>query len=270
MGVKIAEAIRLINQHKPKDKMMAPEVLDEFIRRATSAKMLTLTGLDSLREAAKLSDASDGLQTLQWRFAPDNVGMGIGGSEIATPALQSANAIYILLFGLTFTALWTFMSARGIEPSVPLKFSLALVQLSLGFGVMWFASEHAADGRGMIALPWVLLAILLHTTGELCTSPIGLSMVSNLSPKQIVSTVMGAWWVSMGIANALSSVIATYTQVGEGEGGGPQVVPLPVDTVHIYGRVFGQIAIAAMVAAVVCLLLSPVLTKWMHPEAKPE
>src|SRR5215212_5378654 len=109
----------------------------------------------------------------------------------------------------------------------------------------------------MVALPWLLLAILLHTTGELCTSPIGLSMVSNLSPRRLVSTVMGAWWVSMGIANALSSVIAAYTGIEEGQGSGPHVIPPPVDTVHIYGQVFGQIALAATVAAVLCLMLSP-------------
>ena len=116
---------------------------------------------------------------------------------------------------------------------------------------------------------WVLLAILLHTTGELCTSPIGLSMVSNLSPRTIASTVMGAWWLGMAIANNLSGVIAKLTGLEEG-GGGPQVVPRPLDTLPTYGRVFGQIAIAAMIAAVFCFALSPLLTKWMHNDVRAE
>jgi proton-dependent oligopeptide transporter, POT family len=157
-----------------------------------------------------------------------------------------------------------------MEPSIPVKFALALVQLGLGFGVLWYASYYAANERGLVALPWLLLAILLHTTGELCTSPIGLSMVSNLSPRVLVSTVMGAWWVGMGIANALSSVIASFTGI-EGEVmSGPQVIPIPGETLHIYADVFGKIAIMAFVSAVVCFLLSPLLTKWMHPEAPPE
>ena len=114
------------------------------------------------------------------------------------------------------------------------------------------------------------MAILLHTTSELCTSPIELSKVSNLSPRLLVSTVMGAWWVGMGIANALSSVIAAMTGI-EGEAvSGPQVIPVPGQTLHVYADVFGKIAIMAFIAAVVCFLLSPLLTKWMHNEAVAE
>jgi POT family proton-dependent oligopeptide transporter len=267
MAEKIATAMRLVNESKPAEKQLPQKELDDFISRTTNSKVLVLTGLDSLRDASGLKSAPESLQTLDWKVAPDNVGMGIGGSEIATPALQSANAIFILLFGLVFTTLWSFLAARGLEPSIPVKFALALVQLGLGFGVMWYAGYYAADERGMVALPWLLLAIMLHTTGELCTSPIGLSMVSNLSPRVLVSTVMGAWWVGMGIANALSSVIASYTGI-EGEvTSGPQVIPVPGQTLHIYADVFGKIAIMAFVAAVVCFLLSPLLTKWMHREA---
>ncbi len=269
MAAKIAEAMRLINDCKPSEKKLGPKALEEFIQRTTKSNTLMLTGLDSLREAAGFEKAPPSLQTLNWKVAPDNVGMGIGGSEIATPELQAANPIYIMLFGLVFTALWSFLSARGLEPSVPIKFSLALLQLGLGFGVMWYATKYASDARGMIALPWLLLAILLHTTGELCTSPIGLSMVSNLSPKRLVSTVMGAWWVGMGVANALASVIAKYTSVGGEGGNGPQVIPLPQNSIHKFGDLFGNIAIVAFVAAFVCLLVSPLLTKWMHADAEP-
>ena len=270
MAAQIGEAIRLVNDDKPPEKQLASEQLADFIRHTTESNSLLLTGLDSLRSAASLDNAPANFQTLDWTIAPDNVGMGLGGSEIATAIFQAANPIYILLFGLAFTALWTTMAARGIEPSVPVKFSLALVQLGLGFGVMWYGAQYAADSQGMVAIPFLLIGILLHTTGELCTSPIGLSMVSNLSPKLLVSTVMGAWWVGMGIANGLSAVIASYTGVGGEDGGGPQVIPLPIDTVHTYGKVFGQIAVVAFIAAVICLILSPLLTKWMHPEAMPE
>jgi POT family proton-dependent oligopeptide transporter len=95
-------------------------------------------------------------------------------------------------------------------------------------------------------------------------------MVTKLSPKYLVSTVMGAWFVGLGLANTLSGTIAKLTGIGGDEGGGPQVVPLPTDTVHIYGKVFGQIAVWAFITAAVCLALSPLLTKWMHNEAVAE
>jgi POT family proton-dependent oligopeptide transporter len=269
MNEKIAEAMRLVNANRPQEKQLPADQLDNFIHRTTSSNVLLLTGLDSLREAAGLKDAPETLQTITWTIAPTNVGMGVGGSEIASPTFQAANPIFIMLFGLVFTAIWTWMAARGIEPSVAVKFSLALLQLGLGFAVLWYGAQFASDGRGMVALPWLLLGILLHTTGELCTSPIGLSMVSNLSPKLLVSTVMGTWWLGMAIANRLSGWIANFTGL-EGHEEGPQVIPIPADTVHVYGRVFGYIAIAALIAAFVCFLLSPLLTKWTHPEAEPE
>jgi POT family proton-dependent oligopeptide transporter len=91
-------------------------------------------------------------------------------------------------------------------------------------------------------------------------------MVTKLSPKHLLSTVMGTWFVGLGIANDLAGRIAKLTGVG-GESGGPQVVPLPIDTVHIYGRVFGQIAVAAFITALVCLALTPLMKRWMHAEA---
>jgi POT family proton-dependent oligopeptide transporter len=227
-----------------------------------------MTGLDSLREAAAIDPAS-APQSLAWTVAADNVGMGIGGSEISTPMFQGANPIFIMVFGLLFSTLWTFLADRGLEPSIPVKFALALVQLGLGFVALWYGAQYAADGFGMVAMSWVLLGIMLHTTGELCTSPIGLSMVSNLSPRLIASTVMGAWWLGMAIANELSGRIAKFTGIGS-ESAGIQVIPAPIDTVHIYGRVFGQIAVASFAVALLCFAVSPLLTKWMHLEAAPE
>lgn len=269
MANKIADAIRLLNEHKvDASQKLPPDKLNEYIQRVASGDSLLLSGLMALRDASKLVDAPRELQTLQWTITPDNVGMGLGGSEIPPSMFQAANPVYILLFGLAFTALWTYLDTRGLDPSIPVKFALALAQLGLGFGVLWYGAEHAVDARGMVAMHWLLLGILLHTTGELCTSPIGLSMVTTLAPKRMVSTIMGTWFLGWAIANDLSAAIAKFTGIG-GEGGdGPQIIPLPRDTVHIYGDVFGKIAIAALVAAAVCLVLSPLLTRWMHLDAE--
>jgi POT family proton-dependent oligopeptide transporter len=267
MADEIAEAMRLVNDNNPEDTKLSADTLSTYIKNVTGSKALTITGLNALREADKLPGAPPQLKTLNWKVVPEDTGMGIGGSEIPASMYQAANPIFILLFGLAFTALWAFLSARGWEPSTPVKFGLALVQLAMGFVALWYGAQHAADSRGMVSMFWLLLAVLLHTTGELSQSPIGLSMVTKLSPKHLVSTVMGAWFVGLGLANSLSGWIAQFTGVGDDTAGGPQVVPLPIDTVHIYGRVFGQIAVAAFVTAGVCLALSPLLTRWMHSEA---
>jgi POT family proton-dependent oligopeptide transporter len=115
----------------------------------------------------------------------------------------------------------------------------------------------------MVALGWLLLAYLFHTTGELCLSPVGLSMVTKLSPGQLVSTVMGTWFLATAFSQYLAAVISQFTGVGEGEGGSGGV-PAPVDTVHVYGDVFGQIAIAAGISAAICFALAPLLKRWMH------
>jgi POT family proton-dependent oligopeptide transporter len=194
--------------------------------------------------------------------------MGIGGDEIPASLFQAANPIYILVFGVFFTMLWSFLGARGLDPSTPVKFGLGLLQLGLGFGALWYGAQQAGSD-GLVAISWLLVGYLLHTTGELCLSPIGLSMVTLLSPKQIVSTVMGAWFLATAFSNYLAAMIATLTGVS-GEEGGPQVVPPPVETVNLYGDVFGRIAIAAMIAALVCFALSPLLTRWMHRESEHE
>jgi POT family proton-dependent oligopeptide transporter len=267
MSDEIAEAMRLLNDKKPDDAKLTADKLAAFIKNVTSSKSLTITGLTALREAEKLKGAPSQLKTLNWKVAQENVGMGVGGSEIPASMFQAANPIYILLFGLVFTAGWSYLAARGMEPGTPMKFALGLAQLALGFVAIWYGAQYASDSRGIVSMSWLLIGILLHTTGELCSSPIGLSMVTKLSPKHLVSTVMGAWFVGLGLANTLSGVIAKLTGLGGDDSGGPQVVPLPIDTVHIYGKVFGQIAVAAFITAAVCLALSPLLTRWMHAEA---
>jgi len=214
------------------------------------------------RRGGKSSDAK--LLEIEWKVAPDNVGMKIAprSSEIPATMFQSLNPIYILLFGLVFTALWTYLGAHGMEPSTPLKFAAGLFQLGLGFGAAWWGAQ-TADARGMVAMHWLLLMYLLHTTAELCISPVGLSMITKLSPMRLVGTVLGGWYLATAIAQFTASIIAQFTRVGDGETAGAAIPP-PIDTLHTYGDVFGYLALGAFGFAAVCLLLVPKLKQWMH------
>lgn len=236
----------------------------EQLGRHNGDQLFTLDDLTELRREQK--DAEDGNPNfeIEWTVAPDNVGMAVGDrlDEIPATMFQSVNPIFILIFGLPFTALWVFLANRRREPSTPVKFSLGLLQLGLGFGALWMGAQNA-DDRGMVALPWLFLGYMLHTTGELCLSPVGLSMVTKLSPMRLVSTVMGSWFLATAFSQYLAAIISQFTGVPHGDGGNGAIPP-PSETVDIYGGVFGKIAIAGMACAAVLFVLSPVLKRWMH------
>ncbi len=224
----------------------------------------TMTTLDSLRGAHEQDPAFE----VDWKVEPGQVGMGIAERRDETPAstYQAVNPAFILLFGLAFTILWGWLASIRREPGAPFKFALGLLQLGLGFGALWWGAQHA-DGRGMVALTWLFLGYLLHTTGELCLSPVGLSMVTELSPRRLVSTVMGTWFLATAFAQYLAAIISQFTGVGR-ENGGAGAIPIPAETVQVYGGVFGNIAIAGMISAGVCFLLVPVLGRWMHRDVR--
>lgn len=227
-------------------------------------QIFVLGSLDALREANRAQPDF----SIEWIVAPDNVGMRVAerNSEIPASWFQSINPVYILLFGLVFTALWAFLARRGREPSTPVKFAWGLVQLGLGFGAFWYGAQ-VADERGMVAVSWLMLGYLLQTTGELCLSPVGLSMVTRMAPLVLVSTVMGTWFLATAFSQFLAAIIAQFTGVGGDNGTGG--IPIPRDTVHIYGDVFGTVALTAIGAGVVCFALAPLLKRWMHEPARP-
>ncbi len=252
-----------------------PKVDHDKLLTFTGRRSFTLDQLDGLREAHKkardIAPSKQGTPppaadpTVTWNITSAHVGMLVGGKEIPASVFQAVNPVCIMIFGLAFSALWGFLGRMKLEPSTAVKFALGLAQLGLGFGVFWWAAKNA-DSRGMTSMWLLVLGYALHTTGELCLSPVGLSMVTRLSPARIVSMVMGGWFLATAFSNLLAAIIAQFTGVGHGDEGGGGI-PAPVETVGIYGGVFGIIALWAGGATVLLLLLAPLLTKWMHREA---
>jgi dipeptide/tripeptide permease len=243
--------------------------LAKLYKKISKDPRFKLTELTYLREAIKTQRMgrtkyaeADVPRTIDWTIQSDNVGMGLGGAEMLPSAAQSFNAIFILILGLVFSALWSFLAVRNIEPNTPIKFSFGLILLGLGFAALWQGAASSNE-HGMVALSWLVLAYFLHTAGELCLSPVGLSMVVGLSPARLVSTVMGTWFLATAFSQFLAAIIAQFTGVSDSSGGGT-VVPVPSETIGTYGSVFGFIAVAAMGSGLFCLVLSPILKKWMH------
>mgnify|MGYP005838205475 CR=1 FL=1 len=262
MRQRLEDAVRRVAA----ERRMAAEDAEKLVAALDQYDVLTMTALAIFREASANEQLPLRERTLQWQVVPENVGMGIGGPEIPASSFQAVNPVYILLFGLVFSALWSYLAARGLEPSTTLKFALGLLQLGLGFVVFWYAAK-LADSRGMTGMAWLMLGYLLHTTGELCLSPVGLSMVTRLSPRRLVSTVMGIWFLATAFSQLLAAIIAQFTGVTHGDGSAA-VIPPPAETCHVYGEVFGNVALLAIAASLICLALVPLLNRWMHPEAE--
>ena len=259
VNAQIERAVRQVEGAKEEAKRMTEKKLQATILALQNEPKMTMTAMTYLREFAKQEKATLDDKKFEWTFTEENVGkIGLGGAEIPASVFQAVNSIFIILLGLVLTALWDFLGARGLEPSTPVKFALSLVQVGMGFAMLYFGAQ-TADADGMVASYWLILMYLLLTTGELCLSPIGLSMVTKLSPARLVSTVMGSWFLATAFAQFLAGIIAQFASVKKG-----LVVPIPSATVHIYGDVYKLLAILACGSGVVCLALSPLLKKWMH------
>lgn len=227
-------------------------------------KAFTNTDLDELRKIIKETEDLDKIE-VKWNVSESNVGMGVAKRTDELPAsiFQSFNAIFILIFALVFNWMWSALRKRGMDPSAPVKFGFGLIQLGMGFGAFWLGAQNCS-AVGMVGISWLTLGILLQTTGELCLSPVGLSTMTKLSPKILVSTLMGAWFLATAFSQYLAAIISNLTSVGGHGGGGGANLPAPINTVNVYGDVFGQIALTAIACGVVCIILSPLLKYLMH------
>ena len=131
----------------------------------------------------------------------------IGTFEIPAGWFQAPGSLYILLFAPVFSALWIFLGRRNLDPSAPAKFAFGLLLLGLGFLVMVGAATVVASGH-LAGPQWLLLAYLLHTFGELCLSPVGLSSVTKLAPPRFVGQMMGLWFLATSMGLLLAGLIA--------------------------------------------------------------
>ena len=186
-------------------------------------------------------------------------GLGISGEEVKASVFQALNPMFILMLGPVFSFLWGALGRR--DPSAGVKFGAGLVQLGLGFACFWMGAK-SADSNGMVAMSWLVLGYLLQTTGELCLSPVGLSLVTKLSPARVVSTIMGAWFLATAFSHILAAFLAKLTGVKDAGGS----IPPPSQTVGTYGEVFGLIGILAVAAGFVLFVLSPMLRRLMALE----
>lgn len=191
-------------------------------------------------------------------YTHEHVDRVLLGWQVPASMFQSINALYILLLGPFFAMLWLWLARRKIEPSTPAKFGLGLILLGAGFLVL---VAGAAATRGSLTPVIFIFAIyMLHTMGELCLSPVGLSAMSKLAPASLVSVLMGTWFLASAGGNYIAGMIARATGAEGAVDGG---VATPVMDVY---NTIGWVGIGVGVGVIA---MSPFIRRLMHEGGEP-
>ena len=170
----------------------------------------------------------------------------------------SLNAMFIILLAPVFATLWVKLEKSNKNPSTPVKFSLGLIQVGLGFGALLVGALMPAE-TGKVAWIWLMLAYLLHTTGELCLSPVGLSAVTKLSIKSVVGLVMGVWFLATSLSEVVAVLLAKIAALNEEE-----LLTLTItEQLGKYNELWGKLIMLGVVFGVILLVISPFLKRGM-------
>jgi POT family proton-dependent oligopeptide transporter len=192
-------------------------------------------------------------------YADRVVDRSIGDTEFTAAQFGSLNAGFIMLLAIPFAALWTWLAKKNLEPSTPVKFGLGILQAGLGFGALVFGAQHP-DAAGQVGMIWLVLAYLLHTTGELCLSPVGLSAVTKLSIGNVVGVSMGTWFLATAlsetVATRLGKLAAIDTTAGETADVGTALAT--------YTQLFEFLMWFGIGTGLFMIIISPILRRWMH------
>jgi POT family proton-dependent oligopeptide transporter len=190
-------------------------------------------------------------------FAMRNVDMNVFGADL--PALAVNNFLppgWVIVLSFFFAWLWPWLNKKGKEPSTPLKFALSFILMGIGFYIFYLGCRASTD-IGLISLLTFVLGYFFIICGELCLSPIGLSMVTKLSPAKIVAMMMGIWFFASAIGEFLAGKIGALMSVPK------EVQDNAIQSLPYYADVINKIGIGSISVGVLLIFLVPVIKKWM-------
>ena len=183
----------------------------------------------------------------------------IFGWEVPASMFQSLNAGFIFTIAPLFAMLWIALAKRNMEPSTPIKFSIGIIFVGLGFLALVYGMR-SSEGL-QTGVFWIILIYLLHTLGELCLSPVGLSSVTKLSPQRIVGFMMGMWFFASAAGNYVAGLIARAT-ASESSGVSNDVFDLTQK--QSFMDVYTDVGLIAIGCGIFLAILTPILKKLMH------
>lgn len=191
-------------------------------------------------------------------FAEEQTDRNLFGKVIPASFFQSINALAIFIFAPLFAWLWTKLNKAGLEPSSPLKMAIGLFLLSMGYLIIAFGVKGIEPGV-KVSMLWLVTMYLMHTFGELSLSPIGLSMVTKLSPPQFGSLLMGVWFLSTALANKFAGVLSSYyPEAGKAF---PVFLGYEIDSLYAFFMLFMTMS---LIASGVLFLSYKKLLQMMH------
>ncbi|HEX5007657.1 MAG TPA: oligopeptide:H+ symporter, partial [Hyphomonadaceae bacterium] len=190
------------------------------------------------------------------QFSERSSQLNAGPLSITSGQTQSFNGAFILIFAPVFAAMWTWLGRHNRDPGDAAKFALGLIQVGAGFLVLVWGAQYA-DADFKVPLIFLVLLYLLHTTGELFLSPVGLSAMTKLTPAPIAATMMATWYLGSSIAQALSAQISKLTAQ---ETVGGQVLD-PQKALDTYVTVFGQIGLVGVGIGLALGIMAPTLNR---------
>ncbi len=185
-------------------------------------------------------------------LADQIVNRNLGFMEFPTAWFQSVNSLAIILFAPVVAIVWVALDKVKMNPSIPRKFGLGLIFNGLAFGLLMFALSSLVDANSKIPFWPLFMVYVIQSIGELCLSPIGLSMVTKLAPTRLVGLGMGGWFLSTGMGNNLSGIFASHVS---GDAG------MSISSA-LSGYTFGFYSL--MGAGIVLFLIAPLMQKLMH------
>ncbi len=177
-------------------------------------------------------------------FAADFTNRNLGFWELPASWLQSVNALFIIILAPVFGSLWILLASIRRNPSIPVKFALGLLGLSAGFFVIAWGAANAVDGH-LVTPVWLVVTYFLHTVGELCLSPVGLSSITKLAPAGRVGQMMGVWFIATALGNLFAGLVAGRLETLSS------------------AALFGNVAMTIGIAGIVALLLYRPIKKLM-------
>ncbi|MBK6610230.1 MAG: peptide MFS transporter [Sphingobacteriales bacterium] len=184
-------------------------------------------------------------------FADDCVNRTFGGFTFPAASLNNAiNPFFIVLLSPVFAWLWVWLNKHNAEPTTARKFGLSFLQLFIGFGLFWSGISLFSNAQGLEPFLFYALAYLFLSTAELCISPIGLSMVTKLSPAHMTGRMMGIWFLFSAAGQYIAGFLGSIIKFEEGCSG--------------YTYVFKNVAYVCIGFGVLMLLIAPTIRKWMH------
>jgi POT family proton-dependent oligopeptide transporter len=167
-----------------------------------------------------------------------------GHYELPAAQFQAINPLLIVALGPLFSKMWTALDSGRFRTSTPTKMAIGMIVLGLGFVVMYIGQQLAGT-NGKVSPNWLVAVYAIHTVGELCLSPLGLSMVTRLAPARVLSLAMGLWFTSSAVANYAAGVLEQVLE-------------------HRHVPIYAFLVVSSIGPALVLLALTPILKRWMH------